>query len=405
MKTYPMPHDGFLRRTVFTASSFACLASLVLLPSRLAAGSSPGSKDYVLFVGTDLAIKQDGQYYHVVRAGRNSMQIERNHQLEDVRSAGVSEVKVTRGVKLSSLTASISEVKTDSYDRAAAQAQFDAMRSSMMLVDEASSGADRLHGQLMVANGAGVDPNSGMGAAITAAAIAKMQQDATSAYTGALPGVESMGSAASTFYFEKRGRTDSAEVDLSFDVSAPQPIENAYVVVVANYGSDDKIARQISVRELKRIDTHAQRVRVSQAASVAGLPFKRFDFGLYAGGQEIATNLSDKRMPLTADQAYQFFLIDYLSSHTGATTPPVPMLMTPRTDFRRQIQDTDATQTIYAQVDKTGSVLALSTDESGASKPSASVETALRQVRFMPALQNGAPVDGRVKITLSELLN
>ena len=124
---------------------------------------------------------------------------------------------------------------------------------------------------------------------------------------------------------------------------------------------------------------------------------------LFANGQEVATNLSEKRLALTSDQAHQFFLIDYLGSHRGATLPPAPMLMTPRSEFRRQVENTETNQIIYANIDKMGNVLAMSTDAAGTQRLPASVESALQNVRFMPALEKGTPVDGRVKVTLAQL--
>jgi len=391
-----------LARTGPVVSGLASVALLIAIASpAVAAGNS---KEYVLFVGTDLAVKQDGQFYHVVGAGKDVLKVDRDRQVREVKQLSGAQIKISRGVKLSSLAATISNVRTDSYDRAAAQAQFEAMRTSMMLTDEANLTEDRMHGRMVLASAVAVGGGS-TGGDQSVAGVAKQQREATSAYTDALPGVEALNSTASTFYFDQSGRRDSAEVSLSFDVSSPEPIENAYLVIVANYGDADKIARQISTRELKRIDDHPRRIKVSQAASISGLAFKNFDFGVYAGGQEVATNLSDKRMPLTADQAYQFFLIDYLSSHAGATTPPVPMLMTPRTEFRQRVGGAEVERPIYAQVDKSGMVVSYSEDEAGTGKLSASLESALRDVRFMPALQNGTPVDGRVKLTLSELLD
>jgi hypothetical protein len=216
------------------------------------------------------------------------------------------------------------------------------------------------------------------------------------------------GTSASAASMQASVPSASTEVELTFDVSSPEPLENAYIVVVANYASPNKpgeVGRQISAREFAHIDSHPQRVKMSHAASVNGLVFKKFDMGLFANGQEVATNLSEKRMALTRDQAFQFFLIDYLSAHKGATLPPTPVLMTPRAEFRRQAAKTEINQTIYANVDKMGGVLAMSTDAAGTQRVPASVESALQNVRFMPALNNGAPVEGRVKVTLAQLAN
>jgi len=216
------------------------------------------------------------------------------------------------------------------------------------------------------------------------------------------------GASASVASMQSSVPSASTEVELSFDVSSPVPLENAYIVVVANYASPNKpgeVARQISAREFAHIDSRPQRVKMSHAASINRLPFKKFDMGLFANGQEVATNLSEKRMALTSDQAFQFFLIDYLSSHKGATLPPTPMLMTPRAEFRRQVAKTDTNQTIYANVDKMGTVLEISTDAAGTQRLPSSVNSALQNVRFMPALNNGNPVEGRVKVTLAQLAN
>jgi hypothetical protein len=360
-------------------------------------------KDHVLFVGTDLAVKQDGQYYRVIRATKDALLIERDHGVTEMRRFDGAEIRVTRGVKLSNLSATIDKLRTDSVDRAAARAQFDAMHEQIMLTDQANTTADRLHGEMIRAGSVAVDPNAAMGSA--AASVEANKAATTAAYVNALPALESNVSAASTFFFEKTQRSETAEVALSFELSSPEPIENAYLVVVANYTAGDKITRHISARELKRIDRRPRRVELIHPASISGLEFKNFAIGLYASGQEIATNLSEKRMPLTKDQAFQFFLIDYLSKHPGATTPPTPMVMIPRAEFRGQIDKTHSSQPIFATVDKSGTVIAMSTDEAGAQKLPASVQSALQNVRFMPALKNGTPVDGRVKVTLAELAN
>jgi hypothetical protein len=233
----------------------------------------------------------------------------------------------------------------------------------------------------------------------------------------ALPGLNLLGgsavsdsgasASASIASLQYNGPSRGSEVELTFDLSSPEPLENAYIVVVANYASPGKseAARQISAREFARIDSRPQRVKMTHAASANGLTFKKFDIALFANGQEVATNLSEKRLALTSDQAFQFFLIDYLSAHKGATLPPTPMLMTPRGEFRREVGKTEINPTIYAKVDKSGNVSAMSTDAAGKQPVPASVESALQKVRFLPALNSGTPVDGRVKVTLAQLAN
>jgi hypothetical protein len=288
-----------------------------------------------------------------------------------------------------------------------ARAHLEALKSSMLLSDEANMTADRLQGGVMVASAAGADADSPVaGAAITAAAIEANKAAATAAYTNALPDLASLQSTANSQVMQDVNRSDSTVVELTFDVSSPTPIENAYIVVVANYGSADrpgKNAQQISVKNFDQLGTQPRSVKMSHATSLNGMPFEKFDIGLYANGVEVATNLSAKRVPLTKDEAYQFFLIEYLTKHKGETRSPAPVLMTSRSAFRRELGQAEMDEVIYAKVDKSGSTLSLSPDKAGSKKLPAPLEVALQDVRFMPALENGKPVDGQLKLKLADL--
>ena len=460
MKTPRSPRHSYVRRAAQTA---ALLTGFVLnaAPPPQENGATPApTKDHVLFVGTDLSVKQEGKFYHVVGATRKTLKIEKDHAVADVRLSGGANIRINKGVKLSNLSATIAHVQMESSDREAARAQLAAMQASMMLADEARWQADRLQGKMLQANyiASVWDPDSDDRALNNSLSkrtredIIAAQKEATDSYADALPNFERLATSTSTLLNQnlmqpnvdddvtldasalpglnllggsavgKSGSSVSAitavsqtnipsnstEVELTFDVSSPEPLENAYIVVVANYASASKpneMARQISAREFARIDRNPKRVKMSHAASMNGLPFKKFDMGLFANGQEVATNLSEKRMALTSDQAYQFFLIDYLTAHKGATLPPAPMLMKPRAEIRRQLEKAETSQTIYANVDKSGNVLAVSADAEGTQRLPVSVESVLQNVRFMPALTSGAPVQGRIKMTLAQLAN
>ena len=457
MKIFRSPRRYFHRATQATLFTGFVLHAAPVPPENAAIPAA--TKDHVLFVGTDLSVKQDGKFYRVVGANKKSLKVEKDHAVTEVRLSGGANVRINKGVKLSSRSATIANVQTESADRGSARAQLASMQAAMALYDDAGDGADRLHGTVTLLSAAKINQNAraddgsllwdldkliaieaAQKEAVQAAyvdALPNLDRLTTSTSTllnqdlmppnsddevtldaSALPGLNLLGgsalgesgssASASSALSQANVPRGSAEVELTFDVSSPEPLENAYIVVVATYASLTKtgeVARQISAREFARIDSRPKRVKMSHAASVNGLPFKKFDMGLFANGQEVATNLSEKRLALTSAQAFQFFLIDYLSAHKGATLPPTPMLMTPRAEFRRQVEKAETNQTIYANVDKTGQVLAMSADAAGTQRLSSSLESALQNVRFMPALNNGDPVEGRVKVTLAQLAN
>ncbi|HEV8408033.1 MAG TPA: hypothetical protein VGQ34_08870, partial [Sphingomicrobium sp.] len=243
----------------------------------------------MLFVGTDLSVKEDGTFYHVVGAKKDALQIEKDHRLAEVRLGQGANVKVSRGVKLSSLSATISNIQTESIDRASARAQLAAMQASMLLTDEAGDQEDRLHGHMTLLSAVAVRSGAGSGATfgadVTAGNLKAQQVAAAASYTDALPQLNQLTTSASTFLSQTLNRPDpiddevtidasalpglkllggpdlngsapggsangsleqhnvpngTAEVELTFDVSSPTPLDHAYIVVVANYGSLSK---------------------------------------------------------------------------------------------------------------------------------------------------------------------
>jgi hypothetical protein len=456
MKTPRNPPSSDVRRA---AQAAAILIGFVLNCAALPQATpevSSAPKDHVLFVGTDLAVKQGKEFHHVVGAKKDALQIEQGGRLTEVRLGQGANVKVSRGVKLSSLSATISDVRTESIDRASARAQLVAMQNSMALQSESLDEQDRLHGRMVLLSATAVymGPNRVLiGPEISAENMMLQRKEALDAYTNELPQLDELATAANTLLNQSLMSADpiddevtldasalpglkllgdsassdsslsgsanknllrnntagrTAEVELTFNVSSPTPLDHAYVVVVANYGSSskpDEVARQISAKEFGHVDSHPQRVKMKHAASINGLPFRKFDIGLYANGQEVATNLSEKRLALTSDQAFQFFLLDYLSTHKGATLPPTAILMTPRSAFRQQVEKSDPNQKIFAKVDKMGAVVAMGIDPAATLPLPAPLQSVLQSVRFMPALEKGAPVDGRVEVTLAQLAN
>ncbi|HVU23272.1 MAG TPA: hypothetical protein VHE13_04045 [Opitutus sp.] len=405
MKTPRLPQGGRPRCAALPAVLLGLVGtSAALVPCSAADSKKP--EDHVLFVGTNLALKEDGKFYHIVGANKDSLTIQKDLGTAEVHKPNGADVRVDKGVKLSNVSATISDVKTESVDRASAQVQLQALKGYMYLIEEASMAEDRLHGDLIRAQYFGdrtVDSfhgDTGDHGSVVDVAMRK--------YVQALPGLESLMAEASSTMVQNitRPQISSPEVELTFNVSSPVRLLHPYVIVVASYAADNQpnvVEREVTAQAFDHIDGKGQRVRMSHAASKDGLPFKKFDLALFSNGQEVATNLSEKRTSLTDDQAYQFFLLDYLGSHKHATVPPAPMLMIPREEFRVAIADHDAGQDFYVSVDKTGKVLSLTSDQAGTRPVPAPLEAALHNVRFLPALADGKPVDGRARFTLAEL--
>src|SRR5688572_33455216 len=111
MKTFPTPSSRLFQRAVLAASLFTSFVFSTVAATSPNAADAP-NKDNVLFVGTDLAVKQDGQFYRVVGATKDTLLIDRDHGVKGMRNTDGAEIRVTRGVKLSRLSATIDKLRT-----------------------------------------------------------------------------------------------------------------------------------------------------------------------------------------------------------------------------------------------------------------------------------------------------
>jgi hypothetical protein len=364
------------------------------------------SKDQTLFVGMDLALPRDGEFCRVVGATSKGFIVQARRQRLEVPFANASELRITKGVKLSSLSATVSKVKTENFSRAAAKEQFRAMNTYVLMNDLASQAADRAQGELTRADLGGgsnlPDPRSG----ITVSPL----ESAVTNFNSVQPGVDSSRVMSSSFLFDNMRGRGGDTVAATFEVAAERRIEHPYVLLVVDFAGEKpgQIMRGVAARTLDFVDATPRalslEVQVDASRLRAGAEVKNVYVNVYADGQEVATNLSERKVSLTKQEAYQYYLLEYLGTHKGETRAPAPMLLTPRSELRRPGDPAQLKQAVYAAVDKQGTLVALSTDEAGQQKVGTEVEALLKSFRFMPALEKGVPVDGRLKLTPAELL-
>ena len=405
MKMFSQSKNGRPSMKSGAALLAAALLSAVVPSLRAAEGPAAEPKPYTLFVGVDLAVQQDGTFHPVVGATGRGLLVESGGQNKEVASDQAGNLRISRGVKLSTATATIANVRTESVDREAARAQLEAFQSYVAMATVAGDAYDRAAGEVIEAGThnwpvSDRDPDRATKTTNIVPAL--------NAFEAALPGTSHDLDIAGSIFATNMTTRSTPTVQISFDLSAPQPLENAYLVVVAEYaaaGGSGSVARQVSARSLGRLDATPRAVTLEHPAAAPGYTFKRFYVGLFADGQEVATNLSNDRLALTEDQAYQFFVASYLVAHKDQTRPPAPMLMTSRADLRRRAGAVPLHADIYAKVDKNGALLALSSDAAGSVQVSAPVAAALQKVRFAPALDKGVPVAGLVKFDLASLVN
>jgi hypothetical protein len=197
-------------------------------------------------------------------------------------------------------------------------------------------------------------------------------------------------------------------IEIAFEVSAPAVVTNPYVVIVAQYHDPDEAKgtahNWIYAKTLDPIDRTPRKVTIRKGGFPKGFELEGFQLHLYDRGQELATNVADKRVPLTRDEAFQYVLIDYVSSHKGASLPATPAMGKLPADLRTRLGSGQLTQFFYVKVSKDGLPVEAYVDESCSHKvDDPYLQSVIRDLRFNPALEKGRPIEGIALLKLGDL--
>jgi hypothetical protein len=198
-------------------------------------------------------------------------------------------------------------------------------------------------------------------------------------------------------------------MDVKFEVSAEKPLNHPYVVVIGRYHEKGDPAgalrNWIYAQALERVDSKRAKVEILRGGMRPGFVMKDLQVHLYNDGQEVATNVSSKRVALTRDEAFEYVKMDYVSSHKGTTLPAVPAMGKLPADLPSRLAQGQFTNAFYVKVSKDG-VGANAYFDEACSRPVEDpyIAAVLKDIRFKPALEKGKPVDGVAKLKLGQLV-
>jgi len=416
-------------------------------------------KDHVLFVGSDFGVVRKGVEEPVIAAGNRTFVISEGGKRHELALRDLRDIRLHRGLKMTNLTASIDKVQAVLSSDAANAEQMEATLNTMALAMTEDMNRDRAYGQMHdqdVGRGAVGSTRNRFNAAVIPEAEAK-QLVANNNYVQAeslrtqhsyflhdqidthgaavtndgdeveITADVSAGSAALSVTGQQPvrpasnpseaskpktppildaggGRSD--HLDLSFVISAPRPLEGTYAVITTEYTAPNatEVFRRILTQRLGRIDARPKKVSLYETDYPQGFHLRTYVIGVYANGQEVATNLSESRISMTRDEAYEYIVADYLASHKGQSLPPAAVLMAPRSELAAAFRGPAPDQPVYVSVDESGTVTNISTVPGKDRTPDGALRAALQNFRFIPALQKGVPVRGRAKLVVSEFV-
>ena len=390
--------------------TFAVCFVLASFSSGAPAAAEAEARTHTLFMGADFDVQLNKVFHRVrdVSGGSFVIKIKGEEILVPMNQAPV-EFRIQQSLKLTEVSATIVDLKGE-------RAYSPANDPVKKFIREQPGGADHLQsnqaaiGSSMAQRDLGIAKSSGAPANI----VAQVQQQANSAsasYSSALSAEGSDFNNVGTYSAklqEELAKKLFDAMDVTFEVSSPQPMNNPYVVIVAQYRERDErpgIAHNwIYARTLEPVDSKPRKVRILQGGFPQGFELEKFQVHLYNRGQELATNVAAKRVLLTRDEAFQYVLIDYVTSHKGASLPATPAMGKLPADLRTRLESGQLTQYFYVKVNKDGLPVETYVDESCSHKvDDPYLLSVIRDLRFNPALEKGRPVEGITLLRFCDL--
>ncbi len=390
------------------------LIGVVAGSGRAAEPLPDGTSGAVVFAGLDVALQTDDDACLVVNMDGDFVDVMRDGHPVHVRLSGPQTFKTTTEVKVGRMSLNLSDISASrtTHDARSAQDGLDQYLTRQFVHEHGQVHADRAV-RYFVAQEERIEradtvpqpfqvitPEERAAAKTGLADAVGAEVDAYSA--GPLRGY------APDAGLNRGGAGGSSNAfAITFRAASPVPVKKTYAlvrVIVRDPRAPATPLSSLGFYALPRIGPTARRIDLVQTGLPPGFAVDEYEVHIYIGGSEIPTSLSSHRIQVTADEAVQFLLTQYLSGNPAVDRPirAVPALMP--LDFCDHVPVGERGRTFDIDVDAQGVVTRLDLQPGATGVDEAYLDKTLREVRFLPALLHGVPVASTGRFALSELM-
>lgn len=376
---------------ILAAAILAALAAGPSLATDAPAAAGP-AKEFALYMGADIRMEKDNQLRQVLRAKDRMLAVNIDGRLQGLHIRQVKNLHAIPVLKLSRSVAKIGKFSTEQDYSEAANIR-GAWAQSMAFAQEVEYNAN--NPDLFEKLQPGPEVQTAMHYSAQAAGTpGPSLPEAKPTPPPSVLNYENMRQFA-----DRRGEELTSDnydlLRLSFEVSAVERVEDPYVVIVADIQDPARPAAELQwfyVELLDDLGPRPQKVRISEYGFPRGFKVLHTAVHLYAGSRELPTNLSESRVEMSREEAYDYLNAQYVTSRRTATQPACPIGL-------------ESAETLLGRIpaEANGRVLNLAIDEAGrvtdvkpanpAEPPlTAATAAALASLRFHPALEKGKPV-------------
>lgn len=376
-------------------------------------------KTYLLFMGADISLEQGKGVHPVEDVTSTSLVIKPDGKPVKVSLDAEVNLRISESLKISRTSLVVEGLKAD---RAFSPGNdpFEKLSRAVSFAAGESAVADIANHNAIVQSSLSVAAGNAFATADTPESLAEATasaQRAQAAQAGADAALLQAHSAPTSAAFDvgaqvsKMGTEDGNfdAIRASFEVTSEKDLSQPYYALIAKIREPDSkpgmVRKWAYVKSLGSISAGVTRkVNVYRSGLPPGYILESYEVHLYNGNEELATNLSRKRVPLTAEEAMEFRIIEYVSANKGRTLPATPVTTVLSSEVSAPLSPAQLSGTCYVRVDKAGRVAAVFRDAAGKQRlQDPALESALKTLQFKPALQAGKPIEALVPLHLNQV--
>ncbi len=385
------------------------LPAVVAVVSSLASAAEPQPgaaepKTHTLFMGADVYVEQDKEFYRVEDVVGGSFVIKVKGKEVGVPSEwGAPKLKSDHSLKLTATSVTVDHLTAERVYTSGndPRTKFAAANNDAQAL-QGDSGVmlqRQVNAQEAVGHGGLAGPVPVPSAAGAAQAFGRSQAASNAAIGMSTSQVGAMQDELAEELYDA--------LDVEFDASSDRSFQKPYVVVMVQYhekGSKPGESHSaLYAMALKRLDSESQKVRIHKAGFPRGFELEKFKVHIYDAGQELATSVAENQVRLTRTEAFTYLLIDYIGSHKGVTLPAAPAMGKLTPEEKARLNADQLKPTYYVKVSKDGLPVAAFTDAACSNPVDGAVGSLIANVRFYPALEKGKAVEGVAELRFHRL--
>lgn len=379
------------RQTAIPSAARSLLAAFAI--ASLLSAPLAAQADYRFFVGTDIDVVLDKDYYRVANFQNNVLTAVADDERISIPLQKAKLLRTSRSPKISASYAQLEqvEVKQAYSPRNDPNLQWQSAVSAMQ--SQARDQEDQVRANAMARV---------QSAALSGGNTTEAMQQGMAEIEASIESTNRIDDMSSDMPANLEGSYDA--VDLTVTVRSEDELQSPYLVALIKY-LDPKTGLE-NVRPLfQPVEPplhEGNQIRIFAAGFPGNFQLMDATVALFDQGREIATNLSEKQVAVTREQALLYLRFERKNDNPGVTLPAKPIRGFVPPGFADSLPQNLGKASVTLAINAEGDVTRLARTDGGALPPD--LEPLIRSIPFYPALESGSPADSSLTLTLAELL-